>query len=192
MTITCNICGYDKNPEGLEFCDACGAELVINTLDVTPNIPPSPPSSTFDDTLESSPTVRVTPESTIPSPPPSPTTFVNNSTGKAKLISKMPNAPIPEFAIENYANIGIFDPDTGPVDIDLEYFLGNETVSRQHGEIYFENQQWMIKDLGSTNGIFIKKVGQNRFNARITTPEILHNGDEIAIAKIRFTFQIID
>lgn len=190
MTITCNVCGYDQNPEGLEFCDACGAELVINTLDVTPNIPPSPPSPTFDDTLESSPTVRVTPstESPIPSPPP----FVNNSTGKAKLISKMPNAPIAEFEIDSYANIGIFDPDTGPVDIDLEYFLGNETVSRQHGEIYLENQQWMIKDLGSTNGIFIKKVGQNRFNARITTPEILQDGDEIAIAKIRFTFQIID
>jgi pSer/pThr/pTyr-binding forkhead associated (FHA) protein len=186
MTITCNVCGYDRNPEGLEFCDACGAELVINTLDVTPNIPPSP---TFDDTDESSPTVRVIPstESIIPSPPPSPIT-----TGKAKLISKMPNAPIPEFSIDNYANIGIFDPDTGPVDIDLEYFVGNETVSRQHGEIYLENQQWMIKDLGSTNGIFIKKVGQNRFNARITTPEILHEGDEIAIAKIRFTFQIID
>ncbi|MBL1208708.1 FHA domain-containing protein [Geminocystis sp. GBBB08] len=190
MTITCNVCGYDRNPEDLEFCDACGAELVINTLDVTPNIPPSPPSPTFDDSLESSPTVKVTPsnpESIIPSSPPSPIT-----TGKAKLISKMPKAPIPEFMIENYANIGIFDPDTGPVDIDLEHFLGNETVSRQHGEIYFENHQWKIKDLGSTNGIFIKKVGQNRFNARITTPDILENGDEIAIAKIRFTFQIID
>ncbi|BAQ60132.1 FraH-related protein [Geminocystis sp. NIES-3708] len=196
MTITCNVCGYDQNPDGLEFCDACGAELTYTTVPTSPSIFPLTSEPHILDPLETNPTVKISPstsESIIPSNPPETfTTSTDNVTATAKLIAKTPNAPISEFLIENYAIIGIFDPDTGPVDVDLEYFLGNETVSRQHGEIYFENNQWKIKDLGSTNGIFIKKAGQNRFNARITTPEILDNGDEIAIAKIRFTFTTIN
>lgn len=193
MTITCNVCGYDQNPDGLEFCDACGAELTNTTVTTPVPIPTSTSESDIFDSPETNPTVRITPsipEPIFPTTSPSiPNTSVLTTTDTAKLIAKTPNAPIPEFLIENYAIIGIFDPDTGPVDVDLDNFLGNETVSRQHGEIYAENQQWKIKDLGSTNGIFIKKVGQNRFNARITTPAILENGDEIAIAKIRFVFE---
>lgn len=196
MTIICNVCGYDQNPDGLEFCDACGAELINTTVTTPSPIPTLTSEPDIPNPLETNPTVRISSFSSEPfipntSSPLSPTTAIH-TTNTAKLISKIPNAPIPEFFIENYAIIGIFDPDTGPVDVDLDNFLGNETISRQHGEIYWENQQWKIKDLGSTNGIFIKKVGQNRFNARITTPEIIDNGDEIALAKIRFTFQIID
>lgn len=193
MTITCNVCGYDQNPDGLEFCDACGAELINTTVTTPASIPTSTPEPDIPDTLETNASARITPSSSDSilntTPPTIPNTPLSSTTDTAKLIAKTPNAPISEFLIENYGIIGIFDPDTGPVDVDLEHFLGNETVSRQHGEIYAENQQWKIKDLGSTNGIFIKKAGQNRFNARITTPAILENGDEIAIAKIRFIFE---
>jgi pSer/pThr/pTyr-binding forkhead associated (FHA) protein len=77
----------------------------------------------------------------------------------------------------------------GPVDIDLEPFSGGDTVSRNHAEIYQEGGVWKIKDLGSTNGIFIKSAGQTRFAARITVPETLNSGDEIAFGKVRFLFQ---
>ena len=70
----------------------------------------------------------------------------------------------------------------GPVDIDLESFPGNETISCQHAEIYQEGGVWKIQDLDSTNGVFIKPTGQTRFNAKITQPEIINPGDEIAIA----------
>ncbi|BAQ66390.1 FHA domain-containing protein [Geminocystis sp. NIES-3709] len=180
MTIICTVCGYDQNSDGLEFCDACGAELPINTT-IEPSLTPS---TEITDINEITATIEVSPSSSIPD------TFGVEGSHIAKLICKMPNPAIAEFSIENYSLIGIFDPDTGPVDIDLENFVGGETVSRQHGEIYWENGQWMIKDLGSTNGIFIKKLGNNRFNARITTPEIIEHGDEIAIAKIRFSFKI--
>ena len=199
MPITCTVCGYDQNPDGLEFCDACGAELTNTTSSEPQSMPePTPEPSIPEPSIpepsipEPSPTVKTsTPEPTVPIPAPSPQPIPTSTPATAKFISKLANAPIPEFLIENYALIGIFDPDTGPVDIDLENFIGSETVSRQHGEIYFEDGQWKIKDLGSTNGIFLKKAGQNRFNARITTPELLQHGDEVAIAKIRFTFQTI-
>ena len=107
----------------------------------------------------------------------------------AKLIPKQSGSPVPEFTLDGNAIVGVFDPDMGPVDIDLEAFMGGETVSRNHAEIYQNNDTWFIKDLGSTNGIFIKPVGQTRFGARITTPEILNPGDEIAFGKVRFVFQ---
>ncbi len=47
----------------------------------------------------------------------------------------------------------------------------------------------MVKDLGSVNGVFIKPAAQTRFRARITTPETLNSGDEIALGKVRFLFQ---
>ena len=47
--------------------------------------------------------------------------------------------------------------------IDLEGFPGDETISRHHAEIYQEGGMWKIKDLGSTNGLFIKQAGQSKF-----------------------------
>ncbi len=130
-------------------------------------------------------------------PPPPP--FINNSPisgansigNTAKLVAKQPGCPISEFVLDgSNAIIGKFDPDTGPVDIDLEGFPHEETISRQHGSIYREGGQWKIQDLGSINGIFIKRSNEIKFSARITSPTIINMGDEIAIAKIRFIFQI--
>ena len=112
-------------------------------------------------------------------------------TQTARLIPKQVGSPLPEFILDSSnAIIGRFDPDTGPVEIDLDGFHGSETMSRKHGEIYMENGQWKIKDLGSTNGIFIKPAHMTRFGSRITTPQPLNSGDEIAIGKIRLLFQI--
>ena len=178
--ITCSTCGYDKNPEGTEFCDACGSELQSSTEVTTESVAPTriQPPDPFPST---------TPEP--PQPPYTPPTSPITTTATARLISKQPNAPTPEFPIDGNAIIGIFDPDMGPVDIDLEAFPGNDTVSRNHAEIYQEGGVWKIKDLGSTNGVFIKPAGKTRFNAKITLPETINSGDEVAIAKIRFLFQ---
>lgn len=176
MTITCDACGYD-NVEGTEFCEACGSELTVATPEPTPATSESP-----EEPFSPEPEPEVTP----PQPESEPTPI----TSAVKLVSKVANAPVPEFPLEEEsAVIGIFDPDSGPVDIDLEQFPGSDTVSRQHAEIYQENGVWKIQDLGSTNGIFLKPSGQRRFNARITQPEALNIGDEVAIAKIRFLFE---
>ena len=191
--INCTVCGYDKNPDGSEFCDACGAELQSTPAPVsdTPIEPSTPISQPVEETSIPEPAPAPAP---IPEPISAPVVPPTHSppilTGtNAKLVAKQSNAPIPEFPLETNALIGIFDPDMGPVDIDLEDFAGNETVSRHHAEIYQDGGTWKVKDLGSTNGVFIKPTGQTRFSARITTPESLNPGDELAIAKIRFVFQ---
>ncbi|NET73195.1 MAG: FHA domain-containing protein [Sphaerospermopsis sp. SIO1G2] len=172
--ITCSACGYDKNPDSAEFCEACGSEL-----QAAPTLTSSSQAPTVVQPETLQPTIPIFPTST---PDPIPTT-------NARLIAKQPSPPIAEYPLDNNAIIGIFDPDSGPVDIDLEIFSGSETVSRNHAEIYPEMGTWKVKDLGSTNGIFIKPSGQTRFSARITTPQILNSGDEVAFGKVRFLFQ---
>ena len=173
--ITCSTCGYDQNPEDSEFCGACGSELQSITTTAPTVIQPEIPSPQI-------------PQPNYPTPTPTAPTFPT-TTAIAKLIPKQPGSPVPEFILDSNAIVGIFDPDMGPVDIDLETFFVGETVSRNHAEIYQQGGVWQVKDLGSTNGVFIKPVGQTSFGARITTPETVNPGDEIAFGKVRFLFQ---
>ncbi|BAY80453.1 FHA domain containing protein (plasmid) [Nostoc linckia NIES-25] len=169
--ITCSACAYDQNPDNAEFCGACGSEL--QTL-ATPVIPVLAPTV-------------IQPEIPPPISTPAPFPIPTNTT--ARLIAKQSGSPVPEFTLESNAIVGVFDPDMGPVEVDLEAFFGGETVSRNHAEIYQEGGMWKVKDLGSTNGVFIKPLGQTRFGARITIPETLSTGDEVAFGKVRFLFQ---
>jgi len=86
--------------------------------------------------------------------------------------------------------VGRFDPETGPVDIDLSAAPEAEHVSRQHGELFRgANGRWMVRDLGSTNGVFVRGTAQSSFGPRITEPTALSNGDEVAFGNARFVFR---
>jgi pSer/pThr/pTyr-binding forkhead associated (FHA) protein len=54
-------------------------------------------------------------------------------------------------------------------------------ISGMHCEVFFRDGYWVVRDLGSTNGV---KVNGQRVLHRPLRP-----GDEIAIAKRRFTIQ---
>jgi hypothetical protein len=86
-------------------------------------------------------------------------------------------------------SVGRFDPSTGPVDIDLSGMPGESHVSRRHGEMYLENSKWMVRDLGSTNGIYLKHPGDASFGPRLQSPQELTNGDEIAFGNVMFVYQ---
>ena len=38
---------------------------------------------------------------------------------------------------------------------DAQFRIQNEYVSRYHAEVSFEGNQWHVRDLGSSNGIFV-------------------------------------
>lgn len=59
-------------------------------------------------------------------------------------------------------------------DIVLEF----PNVSSQHCELTFENGYWLVRDLGSRNGV---KVNGERVDSKW-----LHPGDEVSIAKHRY------
>lgn len=60
-------------------------------------------------------------------------------------------------------------------------FIPDRRASRRHAEIRWDGETSTLCDLGSTNGTFLN-------GRRITTPQTLHNGDEIAIGSATFTF----
>jgi hypothetical protein len=193
MSIICPECAHE-NPAGSEFCDVCGSELPAasaaprpvpdDTIIIgKPDFEYSPAPDPVD------PLVDATPEPIVPPPPTYPAPVATSTATTARLVAKKQGVPTSEFDLESSNLVGKFDPDMGPVEVDLEDFPGAETISRQHSEIYREGDQWKIKDLGSTNGVFLKRVGQTRFSARITTPETLNTGDEIAFGKVNFIFQ---
>ena len=182
MSIECHVCGHKNNPNGAEFCEVCGAELAALT---SANSPTSFDDEPFDSTFNVTPPLDL---DNFPSPPsslPSPSATMAST---ARLIAKLPNTPVAEFPIVGTAIVGVFTPESGPVDIDLENFPGGDTISKQHAEIIYQNGSWIIKDQ-STNGTYIKPLGQTRFGARINGPTPLNSGDEIAFAKVSFVFQ---
>lgn len=86
--------------------------------------------------------------------------------------------------------VGRFDPETGPVDIDLSDTPEAVQISRHHAEIFNEGDAWQVRDLGSTNGVFVKSPDSATFGPRISEPRSLSNGDEVAFGNARFVFQM--
>jgi hypothetical protein len=86
--------------------------------------------------------------------------------------------------------VGRFDPSTGPVELDVSSLPGAEHISRRHAEIYFEDGVWKVRDLGSTNGVFVKKAAEASFSPRLQTPMNLGAGDEIAFGNMVLVFLV--
>jgi pSer/pThr/pTyr-binding forkhead associated (FHA) protein len=65
----------------------------------------------------------------------------------------------------------------------LEIVLQDPESSRRHVRISWQGGQFVIEDLGSTNGTFVNGV-------QITTPQILNPGDSIGIGQTALVFQV--
>ena len=64
----------------------------------------------------------------------------------------------------------------------LDIILQDPEASRRHSRISWQAGQFVIEDLGSTNGTFVNGV-------QITTPQILNPGDSIGIGQTALVFQ---
>lgn len=64
---------------------------------------------------------------------------------------------------------------------DCDVVLNNTSVSRQHAELLFDGNQWMLRDLGSRNG-----TGVN--GARVTGDRLLQSGDVLRIDEFDLVF----
>jgi len=105
----------------------------------------------------------------------------------AKLIIERGQSIGAEFSLASEeSNIGRWDADNGVFpDIDLDAHDPEAKVSRKHARILLKNGQYMVEDLGSTNGTFI-----NRGRRLIPgSPHILNDGDEIIVGKTFLRFQ---
>jgi pSer/pThr/pTyr-binding forkhead associated (FHA) protein len=83
------------------------------------------------------------------------------------------------------ALVGRFDPDRGPIDVDLANLPEGQYVSRKHACIVHEDGAWQIEDLGSSNGTFVLRDDFER----VEKAEI-QDGTEIAFGNARFVFRV--
>ena len=199
----CAICGKE-NPAGADYCEDCGAALTAAgagdpaPLDSAPEQPaggaPAPltmaPTEPSVDPAPVAP-APVAPDPVAPAPaggdPATPPPAVN-----PRLIVKRHGAVTSEeIPLQgDRLVVGRFDPESGPVDIDLSAAPEAAQLSRHHAELYREaDGQWYVKDLGSTNGVFLKRPDSSTFGPRITTPAALTPGDEVAFGNARFIYK---
>ena len=86
--------------------------------------------------------------------------------------------------------VGRFDSSTGPIEIDVSGLPGAEHISRKHAKFTFEKGKWFVSDLGSTNGVFIKRGGAAEFSPRLVEPAELNSGDEVSFGNVVFLFGV--
>jgi hypothetical protein len=104
----------------------------------------------------------------------------------AKLIIQRGGKVGKEFPIiATESMIGRWDADGGIFpDIDLDQDDPEAKVSRRHARIQFLNNQFLIEDLGSTNGTFVNRGPRLTPGAK----QPLNNGDEIIVGKTFLKF----
>lgn len=191
--MNCPVCAFD-NPEGLDTCENCGtyfeaqgqAATLPSLLEVgaEPAAPAIEPETSAEPTAEA-PTAAPARPAAAPVAP---------AAVLAKLLVKRQGALTgEELAISGQrVMIGRFDPERGPVDLDLSSMPEAQYISRRHAELYRdESGQWFVRDLGSLSGVFVRAAGEPEFGPRITEPRTLNDGDELAFANLVMEFRVV-
>lgn len=175
----CSTCGSNV-PETATVCVECGTELTSLAPPEAGSHPISP------DPARAAPPAGATPAPAAPSAPPL------QGSHPARLTLRRGGALTGEvFPLgAGTSVIGRFDPEAGPVDVDLGLLPESVYISRRHAEVWRDGAgTWFVKDLGSGNGTFVADSGQSRFR-KANPEEPLKNGDEIAFGNARFEFVI--
>src|SRR6266480_419508 len=63
--------------------------------------------------------------------------------------------------------------------------IDHDSVSRRHAEISYANQQYVLRDFGSSNGTFVNEVRLEADKVHILKPD-----DRVRFGKMKFTFQV--
>ena len=208
MTVTCTTCNAE-NPASAEFCEECGIELGKSDAgwDTSSALEAEPlaEAPTASDPLETAEPIEPVagadgqddggtsnlddvhqgPETDIPVEPATtdipPASLTLISFGQATdTVIPLQTSPL---------MLGKFDPALGPIDIDLSNLPGNEYLSRRHSELFFDDG-WTVRDLGSTNGVFVRRSQDSNFLPRLQGPMKLEDGDEVAFGNLRFVFKL--
>lgn len=193
--IKCQICQTD-NLDSSQYCDECGTVLNKTKSKSKKKVD----SGSFQTRASDSPMFQSANVTSLGIPPIEEELKLEDSqaaeeedNGNIKgthafLVIERGEAVGTEFPLSTEeSNIGRWDADNGIFpDVDLDAFDTEAKVSRRHARIIFQNNRYMIEDLGSTNGTFI-----NRGRRLIPgNPHILNDGDEIIVGKTFLRFNI--
>ena len=200
--LRCVRCGT-QNPINSQFCDECGRRLLDSGTIETGDWQSARPTMTEETEANNSLAKVIT---TISSP----NSLAgwkaddNKDAASTQTVTKTPNAPAFAFArlviergknagkefvlSESEINIGRWDADNGIFpDVDLDADDTEAKVSRRHARITRYGNQYLVEDLGSTNGTFINRGRRLLPGSR----QIIEDGDEIIVGKTFLRFQVI-
>lgn len=183
--IKCQICGTE-NPGNSQFCDECGTALEKQNNgqvnDFQPQVSEMPVFQSSNVTSVGIPSIADVQEELSAENEVSPKAKGINAT----LIIERGDSVGTEFTLTSTeSNIGRWDADNGIFpDVDLDAHDSEAKVSRRHARIIHDEDNFMLEDLGSTNGTYI-----NRGRRLIPgNPHILNDGDEIIVGKTFLRF----
>ncbi|MFQ3582395.1 MAG: FHA domain-containing protein [Chloracidobacterium sp.] len=165
------------------------APVVTPPVAPTPFVPPAPPAA-MPPPMPSVPAMNVADKAPQgPSPVPSAKPPVSSSVVRAKLVIQRGGTVGKEFLLtETESNIGRWDADGGIFpDVDLDQDDPEAKVSRRHARIVCQEGQYVLEDLGSTNGTFVNRGRRLLPGNR----HPLNDGDEIIVGKTFLKFLYI-
>lgn len=187
---TCEKCGT-KNLDGAQYCDDCGAFLkaplsgvksVVDSDDdngADGHMMPDyiPPKDMNGDAEQASQEFVISQGS------------ISLMEGAhARLVIERGRSAGKQFPLgEDESQIGRWDADGGIFpDVDLDADDPEAKVSRRHAQITRENGQYLIEDMGSTNGTFVNRGRRLLPGDR----QLLRDGDEIIVGKTFLRFHV--
>ena len=190
--IRCEACGA-SSPETAAFCDQCGTGLKPGDIHRTDL--PNPINNTVETPIYSGSNVTSIGVPSVMSEIDESRNSTNGPLGQssdqsASLIIDRGEAAGTEFPISrDEATIGRWDADNGIFpDIDLDSVDHEAKVSRRHARILRRDGQFLLEDLGSTNGTYINR-GRRLLPG---TPQPLTDGDEIIVGKTFLRFHLVN
>ena len=191
--IKCFSCGND-NLEFSRFCDECGTKLdhAVDSLQELPLYVPPAKADVPSNNPSNVTSIGVSPFKYEP-----PNTehaiqaavSADGGSMNAKLVIERGDSPGIEFRLSgSECTIGRWDADNGVFpDVDLDAHDSDAKVSRRHARIKLKEGQYVIEDLGSTNGTYVNR-GRRLLPGNT---HILNDGDEIIVGKTFMRFYII-
>ncbi len=186
--ITCERCKA-SNLDGGQYCDECGAPLRPNSnsnpgVNLTKAEPGqngshAPVSAPHPEMAGGKAGAAVNRQSSS----------LSDVKPHAKLVIERGKSIGKEFPLSSAeSHIGRWDADGGIFpDVDLDSDDPEAKVSRRHARISLSNGNYLLEDLGSTNGTFINRGKRLAPGTR----QALNDGDEIIVGKTFLRFRIV-
>jgi hypothetical protein len=190
--IICERCGTE-NLNGSRYCDECGAALWLAGKSGGLSLPGtknngSDGSGIKDSVTTVAPLARKAGSPLISEQQTPPPLVEPGRSVHATLVIERGSSAGKQFPLNNQdANIGRWDADGGVFpDVDLDSDDPEAKVSRRHARISLRDGQYVIEDLGSTNGTFVNRG--HRLTPGDRQP--LKDGDEIIVGKTFLRFRV--
>jgi hypothetical protein len=191
--MVCDRCSTE-NLDGAQYCDECGAFLT-GAARAKKSADTGDTGGGTDDKLMSEPALpEEKPKSEAKQPSRAYAAISQGSISlmegaHAKLVIERGRSAGKQFPLsEDESQIGRWDADGGIFpDVDLDADDPEAKVSRRHARIMRRNGQYLIEDLGSTNGTFINRGRRLLPGDR----QPLRDGDEIIVGKTFLRFHVV-